>query len=61
MTSWNDGWWRVVKDEKKNTVDPATQEELEEEDAENEADIITQLPEHMDSKQIAEAIKEDRT
>lgn len=58
MSNWNDGWWRVVKAEK---IEPATQEELEEDDAEDEEKIITQLPEHMDSKQIAEAIKEDRT
>lgn len=58
MSNWNDGWWRAVKAEK---IEPATQEELEEDDAEDEEKIITQLPEHMDSKQIAEAIKEDRT
>lgn len=58
MSNWNDRWWRAVKAEK---IEPATQEELEDEDGEDEEKIITQLPEHMDAKQIAEAIKEDRT
>lgn len=58
MSNWNERWWQAVKAEK---IEPATQEEMEEDDAEDEEKIITQLPEHMDAKQIAEAIKEDRT